>query len=752
MTRLLEDLGELVSLHFEDNLECALVFGSVARDECSPESDIDLLVVLKNRKAATAEIEHFKESFIGFQTKHGFVPDITFPGEYCSKWDIEKSLRGSGFIHEAGRVLIDRIYSSDWNAVNEYRQWLSALSGPSVCVAGDRSLYHAWRRDAIQSSLLLHLLAADAPIFEEQTLVDELLEGGKEYLGYVDTPNTRIFLEREVPGALAALEREGIVNGVPDADIKVFREAGLKRLSYIEDVDTYRLRTKFLGSAAASDDIEVLHAALDAGYEFLSDDAAPVVAFRAESDIRDQFLSPMPTEPMDLRDVVKEYETKIMQGSIRQGSKSYLAFPDAGNATSAVLGGILEVCTNQNLIATTKSAPTGTFAEIQVVRWLRSLVGYDNSQEFPSSALEVGGIAVGGGTMANAIAILAARTKVFPESRSKGLQVITTRPILLVAGETFYHYSHIASFWWLGMGEENVVFLKTLDNYRIDPADLEEKLSLYNSSESRVVAVVCQAGDSRTTTIENFEEIHRVTSRHNVWLHVDACHGGVLLFSEKLRHKLRGINLADSISIDPHKGLCIPYASSLLLFKDVESMSLLGKSTDITIRKGSYDIGQVTPFIGSKPFDSLKLWFLIKNLGLKGISSLVEYRHGLAEAWSAAIESSAFFTVLNTVELNSVVFSVSPEKLAKAYPHIPTNQTVISELNTTIHDVTYQQGEVCIHTFDIVDVRERVCKGKQKLRVLGVTLGNPNTSESDFPEYISGLEERVREFAKSWPY
>jgi len=169
---------------------------------------------------------------------------------------------------------------------------------------------------------------------------------------------------------------------------------------------------------------------------------------------------------------------------------------------------------------------------------------------------------VTGGTLANTIGLLVARCRVFPESRKQGLTESNIKPILLITADTIYHYSHIAAFWWLGLGEENIVKINMLNDYRLDYNDLETKLITYNNGKtSKVVAVVAQAGDSRTTTIENFEKIALTTRKYNVWLHVDACHGGVALFSKNLKEKMQGIEMADSVSIDPHKGLGIPYSS-----------------------------------------------------------------------------------------------------------------------------------------------------------------------------------------------
>ena len=134
-------------------------------------------------------------------------------------------------------------------------------------------------------------------------------------------------------------------------------------------------------------------------------------------------------------------------------------------------------------------------------------------------------------------------------------------------------------------------------------------------NKGKIMCVVAYVGDSRTMTIENLKEVHRIVkeSDPNIWLHADACHGFSLGFSEKLKHKISGIELFDSISTDPHKVLAIPYCVSALLVKNPETFKLISSSSDLIMQE-QYAWGQVTPFIGSKSWVSLKIWFLIKNV------------------------------------------------------------------------------------------------------------------------------------------
>ncbi len=419
-----------------------------------------------------------------------------------------------------------------------------------------------------------------------------------------------------------------------------------------------------------------------------------------------------------------------------------MLFPD-GNSISGLVGNINEIFANQNLIATTKSAPSGTFVEIQTIEWFRKLVGYPVIGR-PEDALGAGGAFVFGGTMANTISLMAAREKAFPGCKKKGLTSFNEKPVLLVAENTINHYSHAGAFGWLGLGEDNIVEVSITEDFRLDQNDLKKKLKKYkNDSGYKIIALVAQAGDSRTTTIEDFDAISKITKQFGVWLHVDACHGGVLIFSNKHKHKLKGMELADSISMDPHKGLAVTYPASLVLVKDRESLGLIAKHTDITINKGSFDLGQMTPMIGSKPFIALKLWFLIKSLGIKNIGKIIDSRMDLAQSWKRKIDDSKYFRSLNDIELNSVVFSLCPKKIKTI-----DDSKKLSELNKALHDAVYKDGYMCIHNFDIVDYKNVLKFGKVKIRTLGAIFGNPLTDEYDFNAYINYLESVAERYIR----
>lgn len=435
---------------------------------------------------------------------------------------------------------------------------------------------------------------------------------------------------------------------------------------------------------------------------------------------------------------VREILTQeILPGSIHQHSKSYLAFPDKGSSLSAQYASLMCSALNQNLIAEDKSAPTGTYLETTIIHWMRKLVGFiDQHTEYPNSALELGGAFVTGGVLANTIALLGARQARFPETKTKGMASLSVSPKVIVPGETMSHYSHIGSSWWLGFGTDNIVETPCDSTGRIDQAALENTLAELDEAGTPVTAVIAVMGDSRTNTLEDLPGLYAITQRHNVWLHADACHGGILMFDQTYttQDQHHVLSYCDSLTFDPHKHLGIPYANSIILFRRADQLADIGSSTDITICYNSVDIGQITPFLGSRSFDVLKFYALIIELGVDGIAKLINKRKELAKKWATLINDSDYFTTLHDPELFAVSFSVRPRKHDQ--PH------EISRKNLAIHDILHEEGELMIHKFNIRDYRNRLGYGSNTSAIgLGSYIGSDNYTEDDLKKLLDKLEQ-----------
>ncbi len=443
---------------------------------------------------------------------------------------------------------------------------------------------------------------------------------------------------------------------------------------------------------------------------------------------------PLPLQGRPLQDVIHDIRGTILPGSIHQHHKNYIAFPDKGSYAAAQYAAMLSAFTNQNLIADAKSAPTATYVEMLVISWLRELIGYKTSSGIPAHALDLGGAMVTGGTLANTLGLLGARQHAYPESKTEGMMALRKTPKIFVAGSTISHYSHYGASWWLGFGTDNVVEVACDSQGRMDQTDLSRKLADSLSRGAQPVAIVAVMGDSRTNTLEDLPGLYHISQRFGVWLHADACHGGVLAFDQQATTAGKHIlSYADSIAMDPHKQLGAPYSSSVILFKDPKHLAAIGSSTDITIARGSSDIGQITPFLGSKPFDALKLYALFEALGVDGICKSIHARQQITKHWHTLLAESEHFMPLHTPDLFAQAFTLKPGRM---------NADQLSEKNAQLHDTLYTNGTVVVNKFSLRDYRNLLPYGRgNKITCLGSTIGSDAYTDDDLRAMLHVLEQ-----------
>ncbi len=711
----INELKILIDTYFRDNLVCASLYGSRARNENEIDSNFDIIIITENPVNYDLK-EKFYKKFQYFCTTNNYKYDALKPVEIIYIEDIHLALQGYGFILKDKTIIIDPIFQNGWSAFNIYRKLLASFATPSLYITGDEAAYNSLVKKA-QRCVMAIISFNNKNETKPEDLEKLLIGPGKEYLGFCQTNTTRKYIKKIYSNQYA--KKSNYSKYLPD----------------IKKYEDYKVENEYLGFYDSSESWDSLFNDVF-NVSKRAFQAEPPLIYKEPDELQKMVTKNIPEKGILFNSLMEQLDA-IGRYSIHQNNLNYIAFPDSGNSKAAIAAAIFVPFLNQNMIAVDKSAPIGTFIEIQLISWLRELVGYKVNKV--ESALELGGIATTGGVMANTIGLLLARANAFPNARVNGLNHEKKTPYLLIADSTLEHYSHISSFWWLGMGEENIIKVKA-NGFDFDIDDLKAKIKKYDNDDSKVVAVICLAGDSRTTSIQNIKEIYEVTSQKNIWLHVDACHGGLALFSAQKEVLCQDYHLADSICIDPHKVLGIPYSSSYCLFKDPTILNKVSKSTDITMKKGSFDLGQITPFMGSRPFDSLKLWSVINYHGMSGLKKIVDKRMNIAKKWAEMLNKSDYFQVLHNPEITAVSFTINPAVIPREI-----NAETIGAINSKLHDTCYKEGWLIIHTFDLIDFQNHLSDvPKVPIRVLGTNFGNALLDQQHLTKILKYLENNVK--------
>ncbi|MDI9338844.1 MAG: pyridoxal-dependent decarboxylase [Alphaproteobacteria bacterium] len=502
---------------------------------------------------------------------------------------------------------------------------------------------------------------------------------------------------------------------------------------------------------------KILDNIIKLGLDFLSGKIRKnkVLIFKTHQELKDLVSENFPFEGTDIKQLLTQVEDTIVKYSIAQADKNSLAFPDIGNSFIGIAGDILSIFLNQNLITMNRGAPIATFVEIQTIQWLRQLVGYKyNSLKDINNVKLVGGMWTNGGSMSNYIAILIALNVKFPEIKTKGLNALSCKPVIVLVKQ-IDHYSFITAMQCLGLGSDNIIWCEPKDDYTSDAEAIENEL-LKLDSNSKPFVLIGVSGNSKTSNLDNLEQLYHVAHKYKLWFHVDACHGGSLLFSNTLKEKVKGIELSDSVSIDPHKGLFLPYPSSYVLIKNPKHLTLFERHQEKFSQTHLYDLGLISPLYGSRGFHSLKLWLLIKHLGTQGLGKLVDLRHETNRILIKALHELHIFVFLTNSNFYRAGFVYCPAKIQEIIKQMDSSKydkiiPIINYYTELYCSDLYQSGKLVFDLFRLTDFKNCLGIGRHNVySAMGLTVGHPFIEPKKIDYIIKTTIKTSRKYEASY--
>ena len=312
----------------------------------------------------------------------------------------------------------------------------------------------------------------------------------------------------------------------------------------------------------------------------------------------------------------KKILKKLLLKSTKSSSKLFFNQLFGGRHSKAVLGDLLAVILN-NSMATYKIAGPQVSIEKEILSKIYSLIGYNN---------KAGGTFPTGGSMSNFMSLVMARDKVNTISNKSNKK----RLIAYSSENSHYSISKNASF--SGIGKENVRYIKSDQYGRICKDDFENQINNDISNGFLPFYLNATAGTTVLCAFDNIEELVPICRKHEIWIHLDGAFGGAVIFSEKYKYLVKGINFTDSFCFNAHKTLGAPISTSLLVVKDKNdlynsfnnSASYLYQTHD-----SDFNLGQ-TSFECGRRNNALKLWTMWKAIGSKGIAKIINHEFKLA--------------------------------------------------------------------------------------------------------------------------
>jgi aromatic-L-amino-acid decarboxylase len=369
-------------------------------------------------------------------------------------------------------------------------------------------------------------------------------------------------------------------------------------------------------------------------------DDAPAEATEGAMDVARRLAgSPPEIGTGDIGSVLDE-ALEAARHTFEYSGPGYLAYIPGGGLFTAALGEFLAQGLNR-YVGLWQPSPAMVQLEENVTRWLCDLFA------FPASAQ---GVLTTGGSMANLSAVVTARHARLGSDFLDGTYYVTDQT----------HGSNTKAATIAGFGERNLRLVPTDDALRMDPEALTRMVAADRAAGYRPFMVMAAAGTTNTGAIDPLEAVAEVAAREGLWFHLDAAYGGFFQLTERGRSMLRGAQRADSVTLDPHKGLFLPYGTGGLIVRDREAMRgahFEGADYLQDLPPGGElpNYNELTPEL-SRDMRGLRVWFPLVLHGVSAFRAALDEKLDLTGRIHAALLDDPNVEVGWDPELTVVAF------------------------------------------------------------------------------------------------
>ena len=343
----------------------------------------------------------------------------------------------------------------------------------------------------------------------------------------------------------------------------------------------------------------------------------------------------------------ENYQT--LMKTIFEDMAKYSQIPGHPGFAAYVAGAGNFISNTAQLIAQTLNPFTGHYMmapglvtlEMEVIKWFQTLVGYDeiSSQGFLTT----------GSSYATMSALMMAR--------KEKLNGYDYSKVTAYTSSDAHHC--VAKAWvMLGFKKENLRLIALCD-FKMDTKALNLSIEEDEARGFKPFLVVATLGSTKTGCVDSLQDILPITKKHNLWLHADGAYGALFMLTEKGRKILAGIEQADSIALDPHKALSIPYGTGCLLVKNKDHMLFDYLSDDSYMPPrpvDQVDYADISPEL-SRDFRGLRVWLPLKTLGVGPFQLNLEEKLKLAEWLSSEISKINELEIISNPELTILTFA-----------------------------------------------------------------------------------------------
>lgn len=439
----------------------------------------------------------------------------------------------------------------------------------------------------------------------------------------------------------------------------------------------------------------------------------PVFQGRTPEEVARVFEEPLPEHGQDPDRILDAWTEKILPNATHNTSPRYFGFVMGSGTPMGIFAEALAASVNMNT-GGWKPAPSATEVERRTLAWIAELIGYDPA---------CGGILVSGGTMANVTALHTALRNTAPyDTTPRGLQdEARTGRFRVYASDHEGHVSLVRAVDLMNLGREALRRVPSRDDLTMDVGELRRMLDEDRARGNLPFCVVAQVGSINVGALDPLDAIADVCAEYGLWFHADgACEAVGAMLPEK-RPLYAGLARADSVTLDPHKWLYVPYECGCVLFRDPETQRraftmqasyLRGILPDGYQGHDFYELGPQM----SRGFRALKLWMTLKHYGAEGYRKLLRQNVCCAEHLDALVRADPDFEALHEPVINLYCFRFVPARLrAGAEAHA----AYLDHLNQALTDAIRAGGLAFVMTSQLrgrTVLRLSICSHRTTLK------------------------------------
>lgn len=402
----------------------------------------------------------------------------------------------------------------------------------------------------------------------------------------------------------------------------------------------------------------------------------------------------------------KILDSTIVEHSMNLHNPLYMGHQVPPTLPVAALTDLIISTMNQSLVVR-KMSPVLSMIEKEMINYLTKTIGFGQ---------QAGGSFTSGGSMSNFIGLYGARKKYFPD-------VISEKAFVLCSDQAHYSVSKAISM--IGLSTNNIAIIDSNEHFQIDPSKTEEKIIKLRNKGLKPFVISATSGSTSTGSFDNLAELTRIASEHDLWLHVDAAHGGSLIFSEELKHLIKDINKADSITWDAHKMMYMPASTGICLFKDESLLKNCFNDSHAPYLYNSEESERDLSKLSlqcTRRGDALKLWGALVSYGTEFFAQRYLHACDVTQYFYQKLNTHSDFETIHKPEFNIICFRYNPS-------HLKLSEEQLNDLNAQIRDQANNTGEIML---TLTSLKGKVC--------LRATIINPATNQNHIDEALEIIQ------------